>query len=200
MECSGGNKFVTIPNFLTVLRIAATPLLVWMYFAGFEPLVVATCYFAATLTDFFDGKLARLLRQESVAGEWLDPIADKIATIPFLYIFWSRGEIFSLVFWLILFREVFITIGRAIVLKKGKRAPARQLGKIKFVCECAGVTLLLAGFLSFGQFALLLAVVFAYISLVHYMLIWGFIPKAVRDFCFERFWLPIFVRVVHYLG
>lgn len=182
----------TVPNVLTAFRIVATPFLLWLSMQNYPPEVVGALYGAMALTDYFDGKLARLLHQESIVGEWLDPIADKIATIPFLYIFWERGKIASIVFLLLFCREIFVTIGRTIMWWRGRRAPAQQLGKIKFVCECVGVALMLMGFFSFGQLALCVAIVFAYFSLIHYMLLWNFIPMPIRDFFFEHIWLKVF--------
>lgn len=70
----------TIPNILTVGRLAAAPA-VALAFAAFErPLadaVACALFVAAALTDWLDGRLARAWGQESAVGRMLDPIADK---------------------------------------------------------------------------------------------------------------------------
>ena len=69
-----------LPNVLTLSRIAAIPLLVVLV-ALHEPvadLTACVLFSAAGITDYFDGKLARMRRQQSDLGRMLDPIADKL--------------------------------------------------------------------------------------------------------------------------
>ena len=69
-----------LPNILSVIRVLAAPCVALAFIAFDRPLAdqvaVAVLIFAA-LTDYFDGWLARVLRQESAFGKMLDPIADK---------------------------------------------------------------------------------------------------------------------------
>ena len=71
---------IKIPNYLTIGRIIIVPIFVFtFYLPGFYGDVIPFALFViASFTDFLDGLLARMFREESKLGELLDPIADKI--------------------------------------------------------------------------------------------------------------------------
>ena len=72
-----------IPNILTIGRIILVPILVFVFFVP-GPLgdwLACGIFIIASFTDFVDGFLARLLKQQSRLGEMLDPIADKIIVV-----------------------------------------------------------------------------------------------------------------------
>lgn len=77
-------EIYTIPNLLTVIRIALVPLVVWRL-AVFDMQGAFWLFTAAAITDFLDGKLARWLNQRSRLGAWLDPIADKLMLLSTLF-------------------------------------------------------------------------------------------------------------------
>ena len=109
-----------IPNILTILRLIAAPgvAILFLYFqrpvADWFALVL---FITAALTDFLDGYLARLWKQESKFGAMLDPIADKAMVIIALVIIVGLSTADKLVMdaWIllpatvILFREVFVS-------------------------------------------------------------------------------------------
>ena len=68
---------LTLPNFITLIRMAIVPFFVLAVAQGNYQLAFWT-FFIAGLTDAFDGWLARRLDMESVFGAYLDPIADKL--------------------------------------------------------------------------------------------------------------------------
>ena len=72
-----------IPNILTLLRVLAIPLLVATILSTSKNLnILAFIFFVtASLTDYFDGFLARKMSRESDFGKMLDPIADKLLII-----------------------------------------------------------------------------------------------------------------------
>jgi cardiolipin synthase len=97
----------TIPNLLSVLRGALIP--VFLNFAGDRRDGLALLILAiASLTDYLDGKLARLLHQESKLGAMLDPAFDRLYIAASLYVLWDR-EILPL--WVVL-----LLIGRDLIL------------------------------------------------------------------------------------
>ena len=69
-----------IPNILTIGRIIIVPIFVLTFFIPgfFGDLIPFTLFVLASFTDYLDGLLARLFKEESKLGELLDPIADKI--------------------------------------------------------------------------------------------------------------------------
>ena len=70
-----------LPNILTIFRIVVTPLIVWLLL-GFDNfwlhLLAFFLFLIASLTDLFDGMLARKLKVVSEFGKFMDPLADKI--------------------------------------------------------------------------------------------------------------------------
>jgi len=69
-----------IPNILTIGRIIIVPIFVFTFYLPglLGDLIPFFIFLLASFTDFLDGLLARLYKQESKLGELLDPIADKI--------------------------------------------------------------------------------------------------------------------------
>ncbi|MDO8418763.1 MAG: CDP-alcohol phosphatidyltransferase family protein, partial [Rubrivivax sp.] len=71
--------FLTIPTLLTWARIASIPLIIGVYYLGWDMAtknLVATALFVLfALTDWLDGWLARRLNQTSAFGAFLDPVA-----------------------------------------------------------------------------------------------------------------------------
>ena len=69
-----------IPNFLTALRIILIPIIIWSFYmpSRITNIIVASLFMLASITDYFDGYLARSLKVQSNFGKCLDPIADKL--------------------------------------------------------------------------------------------------------------------------
>ena len=68
----------TVPNFLTLLRIALIPFIVLLYLADAPGIWVAGVFLLTSATDWLDGFLARRMNQVSPFGAFLDPVADKL--------------------------------------------------------------------------------------------------------------------------
>ena len=72
---------LNIPNILTLFRIALIPVFVVVFFVAlfdYNNVLLASIYFIAGITDWFDGYLARKWNQQSAFGAFLDPVADKL--------------------------------------------------------------------------------------------------------------------------
>ena len=84
-----------IPNILTIGRIIIVPIFVITFFLPgmYGDLIPFFLFIAASFTDFLDGLLARLLKEESKLGELLDPIADKIIVATALILLVMDGTI-----------------------------------------------------------------------------------------------------------
>ena len=69
-----------IANILTILRILFIPLIIYLFFStsDYSRLFAALVFLFVSLTDYFDGYFARLMKQQTNFGEFLDPIADKM--------------------------------------------------------------------------------------------------------------------------
>ncbi len=104
----------TFSTFLTLVRIFLTPCIVVAMFLG-EWGVAFWLFFIASLTDMFDGMLARLLNQKTFLGACLDPLADKCLLVScFAALACTDTLPFTVPFWfvmLVLFREIIIVAG-----------------------------------------------------------------------------------------
>lgn len=70
----------TVPNVLSILRLASVPVFVWLFVSGHENAAVVL-YAVGAWTDFFDGLIARKFDQVSEIGKLLDPLADRVMIV-----------------------------------------------------------------------------------------------------------------------
>ena len=75
------NQFFTIPNLLSLVRLAMIPLLLWLYLEKREYLWTAVVVVLSGATDIVDGIIARKYDLISDLGKALDPVADKLTQI-----------------------------------------------------------------------------------------------------------------------
>ena len=137
-----------IPNILSVMRLIAAPLLAVMFLYFTRPWAdwFALCLFmVASITDWFDGYLARAWGQETRMGAMIDPIADKAMVVIALMVivgYSSMSPWLVLPATVILFREVFVSglreflgdvAGTLKVTKLAKWKTATQMVAIAFL-------------------------------------------------------------------
>ena len=130
----------TVSNTLTMLRIAFVPLFIWVALQETVAMdfLAILVFLLASLTDHYDGKLARLRDEITDFGTLADPIADK-ALIGSALIILSLRDVFP--WWattLILIREIGITIWRLRIRNRQVHA-ANYGGKLKTTLQIAGV-------------------------------------------------------------
>ena len=130
----------TVSNTLTMLRIAFVPLFIWVALQETVAMdfLAILVFLLASLTDHYDGKLARLRDEITDFGTLADPIADK-ALIGSALIILSMRDVFP--WWattLILIREIGITIWRLRIRNQQVHA-ANYGGKLKTTLQIAGV-------------------------------------------------------------
>ena len=139
-----------IPNILTIGRIIIVPIFVLTFFIPgfFGDLIPFFLFVLASFTDYLDGLLARLFKEESKLGELLDPIADKILVAAALILLVMNGtiknyEVIAAI--IILTREILIS-GLREFLAKGKVVmPVTSLSKLKTVLQMIAIAILLTG-------------------------------------------------------
>ncbi|MCD4797258.1 MAG: CDP-diacylglycerol--glycerol-3-phosphate 3-phosphatidyltransferase [Candidatus Cloacimonetes bacterium] len=132
-----------IPNFLTLVRIALVPIFIWLSFickAEHHILWATIVFIVACITDFFDGMLARRFEVITNFGKFMDPLADKILVISALFsIALEPIRFFSVyIVYIILFREILITLLRNLYAKKGVFIAADIWGKLKTILQMTG--------------------------------------------------------------
>ncbi|MCH9814303.1 MAG: CDP-diacylglycerol--glycerol-3-phosphate 3-phosphatidyltransferase [Epsilonproteobacteria bacterium] len=145
---------LNLPNFLALLRIAMAPLMFWLLVDRDNPLLAdihvtwldytaALVFVLASVTDFFDGFVARNWDQITKLGGVLDPLADKMlvlaAFLGLVYI--DRASPWAI--YIILTREFFITGLRVSAAGEGKSVTSTLAGKIKTVVQMIAIGFLL---------------------------------------------------------
>ncbi|MCK9328557.1 MAG: CDP-diacylglycerol--glycerol-3-phosphate 3-phosphatidyltransferase [Candidatus Cloacimonetes bacterium] len=132
--------FKMIPNLLTILRVIAIPFFVFFIIKN-QPLYGLVIFILASITDYFDGLIARKFNIISTFGKLMDPLADKILVIsalvllniePIAYIHW-------IVTFIICFREIAVTVLREYYHKKEIIIAANFAGKIKTFLQMFGI-------------------------------------------------------------
>ena len=133
-----------IPNSLTLFRVLMVPVFFWLiYYSQIQyHFIWATFVFIiASITDIFDGLLARRFGVVTNFGKIMDPLADKLLTLLALIALISEPiKMMSVyVFYIILFREVMITLLRHYYTTKKIYIPANVWGKIKTTFQLTGI-------------------------------------------------------------
>lgn len=180
------SRIITVPNLLTILRMALVPLFVSLLFYQrfMWGLVV---FLVAGLTDGLDGLLARRFNQKSQLGTILDPIADKLLLVT-SFVVLALPQIsphpvprhFPVPFWVtaaVISRDIFILVGAAAInVVTGFRGfRPSLLGKVNTTVQIAaiGIILLAARFPAGSGYYLpalyLIVFVFAVVSGIHYV-------------------------------
>ena len=139
-----------IPNYLTIGRIIIVPVFViTFYLPGlYGDLIPFFLFVAASFTDFLDGLLARMFKEESKLGELLDPIADKIIVATALILLVMNGtiknyEVIAAI--IILAREILISGLREFLAKGRIKLPVSNLAKLKTFLQMFAIAILLTG-------------------------------------------------------
>lgn len=148
----------TIPNILTVLRLAAAPG-VALAFAIFDrpyaDWIAFGLFIVAALTDWVDGKLARAWQQESNFGRMLDPIADKAMVVIALAVIvglWGMKALLLVPIAFILLREIFVSGLREFLGSKAGKLKVTNLAKWKTTAQMVAIpVLLLAGVFEYDR-------------------------------------------------
>jgi CDP-diacylglycerol--glycerol-3-phosphate 3-phosphatidyltransferase len=130
-----------IPNILTLMRIAAIPVLAVILLspsrdAGFW---AAAIFALASVTDWLDGYLARRMGIVTVFGKFLDPIADKLIVMAALIMILPYGRVPAWMVLVILGREIIITGLRGIASSEGIIIAASDLGKFKTIFQLVAI-------------------------------------------------------------
>jgi cardiolipin synthase len=149
------NSALSLPNILTMARIAAIPVVVGCIFSQSimdGPLwlrwVALAVFIGAAVTDFFDGYYARIWNQQSAFGRMLDPIADKLLVASCLLMLAADGIIHGWTLWaaiVILCREILVSGLREYLAALRVSVPVTRLAKWKTTIQLIAIGFLLAG-------------------------------------------------------
>ena len=153
-----------LPNNLTKLRIVLSIIIIVLMLFPFDMvninfpkwlidgnvvldlklLIVAFLFIIASLTDYFDGKIARKYNLVSDYGKVMDAIADKILVNGLLIILCGQGYISPIIPVIIITRDTFVDSIKMVAGQKGGKAVGASIwGKAKTVCMMTGVSFML---------------------------------------------------------
>lgn len=145
----------SLPNLLTYGRILAVPLIVLCFFvegkldgSDFARWSALAVFTIASITDFFDGYLARIWKQTSDLGRMLDPIADKLLVSACLLLLAANETIAGWAIWaaiIILSREILVSGLREYLAELRVSVPVTQIAKWKTTIQMISIGFLLAG-------------------------------------------------------
>jgi cardiolipin synthase (CMP-forming) len=145
-----GDRIVTLPNALSAARLAGVPVFLWLVIGPrtvTTDLIAAGILGLAGITDWLDGKLARMLNQQSRLGQLLDPAADRLYIAATIIALAVRGIIPWWLFAAIAARELLVGLS-LLVLKQRTAYSALQVsfvGKAATLCLMYAFPLLFLG-------------------------------------------------------
>lgn len=140
----------SLPNLLTISRIAVIPLVIATFYVNGETARWVACglFVAAAVTDYFDGYIARTRNQISTFGRFLDPIADKLLVAAVLLMLTAFNRVSD---WtvlpavIILLREILVSGLREFLAQLQVGMPVSRLAKWKTGIQMVAIPVLLVG-------------------------------------------------------
>ncbi len=180
---------LNLPNFLASVRIVLAPIMFWIilnpqiftdngYHITWNYYFASLLFVLASVTDFFDGFIAREWNQMTMLGAILDPLADKMLTLAAFLGLMMVGAASAWAIYIIIVRELFITGLRTVAVSEGISVKASWSGKIKTVVQMIAIGFLLMHW-PYGDALLWLAVILTLYSGFEY--IWGFKNALLKD-------------------
>lgn len=178
-------QFDNLPNRLTMMRILLVPVvIVLLLLTGDDSLVkeshritgyaAAFIFIVASITDYFDGMIARRRQIVTVFGSFLDPVADKFLVISSLIMLLGLHRVSALAVVVLVLRELYITSLRLLAREKGVRVPVDNFGKWKTTFQMIAVPALmiyddrLIPVIKIGQASIWIATILSIYSSIRY--------------------------------
>ena len=119
---SATDRVWTVPNVLSMLRLAGVPLFLWLLLGPEEDGWALVVLLVSGFTDYLDGKIARWLDQTSAFGAMLDPLADRLYTVATIVAFVIRDIVPWWVAAVLIARDVLVAVCLT-VLRRNRFAP-----------------------------------------------------------------------------
>ena len=145
---------MNIPNILALIRLSIAPVMFWIilnpqlftdngYHISWSYFFSTLLFVLASLTDYFDGFIARELNQKTKLGAIIDPLADKMLVMAAFLGLMVAGDASVWAIYIIIVRELFITGLRTIAVSEGIDVSASWSGKVKTVAQMFSIGFLL---------------------------------------------------------
>ncbi|WP_407712662.1 CDP-diacylglycerol--glycerol-3-phosphate 3-phosphatidyltransferase [Campylobacter hominis] len=184
---------LNLPNILAILRVFLAPLFFYLLIiAGSNEIstsgihtswinfAAAFVFVIASVTDFFDGFIARNWNQITKFGAIIDPLADKMLTLAGFLGLMYIGRANPWAVYLILIREFFITGFRTVMLSENIEVSASMAGKVKTVFQMIAIGFLTMQWI-FGSMLLWIAVILTVYSGFEYIKAYAKFHKVIKE-------------------
>ena len=184
---------MNLPNKLTITRIILVPILILIYMFPYATfginvpmyhilnadisIVIFIIFAVASLTDYFDGQIARKSKLITTFGKFADPIADKLLINTIFLLLASDGTISIIIPIIMISRDTIVDAIRLVAANKQVVIAAKYLGKLKTVTQMISVIFLLLNDFPFsiihlpiGQISVWIACVISIVSGIDYFM------------------------------
>jgi CDP-diacylglycerol--glycerol-3-phosphate 3-phosphatidyltransferase len=178
-----------LPNRLTFFRMLMIPVVVLALYLAQHPTdwvapyqswlghIACWVFVVASITDFFDGYIARKRNIVTVFGSFLDPIADKFLVVSSLIMLTALNRVHAVVVIILVLREMYMTSLRLLALTEGIHVPVSSLGKWKTTFQMVSIPMLMVydhwfgiNLVLFGTILMYVAALLSLSSALHYSL------------------------------
>ena len=163
-----------IPNLLSLFRLFLIPLCVYTFVSPkYESWVPFVVIFVSYMTDILDGYIARKYDMITGLGMFLDPLADKLTQVVFLFALYVEGWVPKIIFVVLAGKEFLMMCGTVFLKKylKNNIIPANKFGKLATGLFYISVGLLLLGFREIAIPLLYVTMVSTVIEFISYSVI-----------------------------
>ncbi|MDA0747211.1 MAG: CDP-diacylglycerol--glycerol-3-phosphate 3-phosphatidyltransferase [bacterium] len=130
-------RILTVPNVLTAVRIVLTAVFLVLIFSDswYWKILALLVFTVASLTDFYDGRIARRDKTITSLGRFMDPLADKLLVSSALISFVILGMVEAWLVGAMLFRDAVITFLRIYAIRQGRAVVTSRLAKWKTMLQ-----------------------------------------------------------------
>lgn len=176
---------MNLPNKLTVTRVLLVPLLIFIYMFPYESvgitipvyhvlntnvslvnIIILLIFLVASITDYFDGKIARKEKLITTFGKFADPIADKLLINTIFLLLASKQTINIIIPIIMISRDTIVDAIKMSAASKQVVVAASKLGKLKTVSQMIAVGFLLVNNFPFSFIGIDVANILAWIATV----------------------------------
>jgi len=146
VDAAGEDRVLTLPNVISLARLACIPIFVWLLFSRHQRYQAAWLLGALGATDWVDGYIARHFHQVSTLGKVLDPVADRLLLGVGVVAILIDGSVPPVVAWAVIVREVLVSVAVLGLAAMGAaRIDVTWFGKAGTFCNLFAFPFFLAG-------------------------------------------------------
>ena len=176
---------MNLPNKLTVIRVLLVPLLILVYMFPYDTtginvpvyhildtdislvnIIILVIFIVASITDYFDGRIARSKKLITTFGKFADPIADKLLVNTIFLLLASDGKINIIIPIIMISRDTIVDAIKMSAASKQVVVAASKLGKLKTVSQMIALCFLLVNNFPFSVLGIDLTTILAWIATV----------------------------------